>query len=80
MAKDIYQILKMQTLLSPRLARDMSEHRSPEESSHVDQRQGEESGEKVMNPAMPQVHGPSSDTRSSLRADHARAKTLTKDI
>ncbi len=80
MSKDIYQILKMQTLLSHKGARDMSQHCSPEGSSHVDQRQGEESGEKVMNSPMPQVHGASDDTQSSLRADHTSAKTLAKDI
>ena len=70
----------MQTLLSHKGAGDMSKHCSPEGSSHVDQRQGEESGEKVMNCAMTQVHGSSSDTRSSLRADHTRVKTTAKDI
>ena len=80
MARDIYGILKLWASLSPRLARDISSHRSPKGSSHVHQRQGEESGEKVMNCAMPQVHGPSGDTRSSLRADHSSAKTLAKDI
>ena len=80
MAKDIYQIIKLWASLSPRLARDMSKPRSPKESSHVDQRQGDESGEKVMNCAMPQVHDSSGDTRSSLRVDHSGAKTLTRDI